>query len=355
MTVAKEAVDRMSAKLEKIRGTGVPIEIGEEFRLLTLEVIGELVLSLPADESNRVFPDLYLPIVTEANKRIWDPTRKFMPTPTQFAYQKTVTGLNDYMCDLIRKRWAERQARKTTGSTKKVPDILDQTLATIDPADWSEATVLQLRDEFKSFVLAGHETSASMLTWCLYECIENDDVRERLINESVEVFGPGRAEEGDQFTSVPLPTRDDLNRLGYTVNALKEALRKYTPVPIVVRMAKENDVIDGQNIPAGTRMFVNIKAIHDDPAIWESPDTFNPDRFAEKFDPYAFLPFINGPRNCLGQHLALLEVSVWVFCSVYRSTKAKSGRESSRDRRGDIIRKAEFYLLLRPLRDLCMR
>eukprot|EP01134_Creolimax_fragrantissima_P005089 CFRG5089T1 len=310
MTVAKGAVDRMSVKLEKIRGTGVPIEIGEEFRLLTLEVIGELVLSLPAEESNIVFPDLYLPIVTEANKRIWDPVRKFLPTPTQFHYRKTVKGLNDYMCQLIRKRWAERASNVSVNSVKKVPDILDQTLQTIDPASFDEATVLQLRDEFKSFILAGHETSASMLTWCLYECTQNPDVLQKLIAESKSVFGPGRLDNGDIFGDVPLPSRDELSNLNYTVNSLKETLRKYTPVPIVSRVAKETDVIDGHTIPAGTKIFVNIKGIHDDPSLWEHPDEFKPERFDMKFDPYSYLPFINGPRNCLGQHLALLEARI---------------------------------------------
>ena len=63
--VAKRAVDRLSKRLEAARGTGKPVEIAEEFRIMTLQVIGELILSLPPDESERVFPELYLPIVEE--------------------------------------------------------------------------------------------------------------------------------------------------------------------------------------------------------------------------------------------------------------------------------------------------
>jgi len=110
-SVAKRAVDRFSCKLEKIRGTGKTIEIAEEvgrrrcggrlspffkhrshahtahfpfacqFRVLTLQVIGELILSLSPEESAEVFPNLYLPIVEEANRRIWEPYRAFLPTP----------------------------------------------------------------------------------------------------------------------------------------------------------------------------------------------------------------------------------------------------------------------------------
>ena len=60
-------------------------------------------------------------------------------------------------------------------------------------------------------------------------------------------------------------------------------------------------------------IFISLpsrKAVHDNPSLWTNPETFNPDRFAQEFDPYNFLPFINGPRNCLGQHLALLEARI---------------------------------------------
>ena len=82
--VAKRAVDRLSAKLEAVRGTGESIELAEEFRVMTLQVIGELILSLSPEESARVFPELYLPIVTEANARIFQPWRAFLPTPGLF-------------------------------------------------------------------------------------------------------------------------------------------------------------------------------------------------------------------------------------------------------------------------------
>ena len=103
-----------------------------QFRVLTLQVIGELILSLTPEESARVFPDLYLPIVEEANRRIWAPYRAYLPTPGPgpngrtpsqmcwcftadvpppgwFAYNRTVSQLNTYLCNLIRKRWQERQ------------------------------------------------------------------------------------------------------------------------------------------------------------------------------------------------------------------------------------------------------
>ena len=76
--VAKRAIDRLSEKLQQHVESGKPIEMAEEFRVLTLQVIGELILTLTPEESARVFPDLYLPIVDEANLRIWAPWRKYL-------------------------------------------------------------------------------------------------------------------------------------------------------------------------------------------------------------------------------------------------------------------------------------
>ena len=79
---------------------------------------------------------------------------------------RTVRRLNAYVCDVIRKRWAERQA---AGENYEDKDILDRVLSAVDPATWGEDVVLELRDQIKSFILAGHETSASMLTWTVYQ------------------------------------------------------------------------------------------------------------------------------------------------------------------------------------------
>jgi hypothetical protein len=91
-------------------------------------VIGELILSLSPEESARVFPELYLPIVTEANRRVWEPWRGYMPTPHNFKFHRTVGKLNAYVSDLIRKRWAEH----CSGHIQEVHCKLFQSLP--DPA-----------------------------------------------------------------------------------------------------------------------------------------------------------------------------------------------------------------------------
>eukprot|EP00049_Salpingoeca_infusionum_P000259 m.38465 g.38465 ORF g.38465 m.38465 type:complete len:530 (+) comp10204_c0_seq2:165-1754(+) len=320
--VAKRAADRLSVLLERHVESGEPIEIGEEFRILTLQVIGELILSLTPEESAEVFPNLYLPLVEEANQRIFQFWRPFcFWTKAQRVHRRTVKALNKYLCDLIRRRWNARQEALKAGK-QTADDILEHILSDIDPATWSEATVLQLRDEIKTFILAGHETSASMMTWFIYLMSQHPEVKNKIVAEAREFLGSGLgsgATRDAMFASYELPDRSQVNNLKYTLNSLKETLRKYTLVPIITRIASKDDVLGGVRVPAGTKVFMSLTGVHNNPHAWKDPDQFRPERFDEDvIHPYAFLPFINGPRNCLGQNLALLESRIVVALLLLR-------------------------------------
>ena len=91
---------------------------------------------------------------------------------------------------------------------------------------------------------------------------------------------------------------------------IQEALRKYSVVPTVSRTVIDDTEVGPHVVPKGTSLFISIQGVHLDPKIWPNPMRFDPMRFCEPSPipkPYTFMPFIEGPRNCLGQHLALLE------------------------------------------------
>eukprot|EP01087_Luapelamoeba_hula_P019071 TRINITY_DN6268_c0_g1_i2.p1 TRINITY_DN6268_c0_g1~~TRINITY_DN6268_c0_g1_i2.p1 ORF type:complete len:298 (-),score=39.54 TRINITY_DN6268_c0_g1_i2:936-1829(-) len=118
--IAQRAVDRLVNKLTAAlseRGSEssdeVVVDMGEEFRKLTLQVIAEAVLSMSPEESDRVFPALYLPIVEEANKRTFYPYREYLPTPTNFTYMRAVKELNSYITNIITSRVKHRLANPT--------------------------------------------------------------------------------------------------------------------------------------------------------------------------------------------------------------------------------------------------
>lgn len=305
--MALEAVQRLSIKLDKVKKEGSTIEMAEEFRHLTLQVIAEAILSLPPEESDRTFAHMYLPIVEEGNLRTWSPQRMVLPTPSWFKHRKDVEKLNNYVTSLIEKRWALRQTEEATGIRNRPLDVLDKTLGAIDPAEWNTATLHQIRDEIKTFILAGHETSASMLAWSLFELSkeEGKDSLARVVQESKGVYGP--SVEDVISERVALPGREALDQLNYTECCLRESLRKYSVVPTVVRVASEDILLDQHLIRRGTSVMLGIQGVHHNPDYWPEPHEYRPERFLVDIKPYTFIPFVEGPRMCLGQYLSLLE------------------------------------------------
>mmetsp|Transcript_26506 Transcript_26506/g.67408 ORF Transcript_26506/g.67408 Transcript_26506/m.67408 type:complete len:518 (-) Transcript_26506:88-1641(-) len=302
--IAKRGTDRLCAKLEKIKGTGKSIDIEEEFRLLTLQIIGDAVLSLSPEECDRVFPALYLPVMEEANKRVLRPYRMYLPLlPAWWQFRSRMARLNDYLITYFRQRW---QAR-----LKGLPrprDILDRVMDSIQEAGtpWDTKLEQQLCFEVKTFLLAGHETSAAMLTWSFFELSQNHDALKKVRDEADKVIGPNDA----------APARRDVDGMIYTLAVLKEALRKYSVVPVVTRKLAADDELHGHKLPKGTMIACIIQGTHN---LYSQPTVFRPDRFMPggEFDQweegerlFTFVPFIQGPRNCLGQHMALLEARV---------------------------------------------
>ncbi|KAK9835127.1 hypothetical protein WJX81_000142 [Elliptochloris bilobata] len=322
--IAMRAVGRLSAKLEAARGSGRSVDMEEEFRLLTLQVIGEAVLSLPPEECDRVFPQLYLPVMAESNLRAVRPWREWLPTPSAWRHRRCLAALNAYIRRILRERWRAR--RKGVASAKA--DILDRLLASIEAAGgtYDAALETQLCFEVKTFLLAGHETSAAMLTWSLYELVCRPDALARVKEEADRAFGPDDA----------APSRAAADAMIYTVCALQESLRKYSVVPVVTRRCAADDEICGHRIPAGTYLACSIQAVHN---TWAEPEAWRPERFLpggeysalpESIRPFMFVPFIQGPRNCLGQYFALLEARIVLALLVKRFTFTNAGGEAVR-------------------------
>ena len=307
--IALRAAERLKSKLCRVSKNGEQIDMNEEFRHLTLQVIGEAILSMRADESDRVFPFLYLPVMDEANRRSLQPWRKHLPLPASIRYRRKLSQLNQYVTSIIRNRI---QFHETNGPPKNEKmDILDRVITSIPLEELhTKQTETQLCYEVKTFVLAGHETSASMLTWTLFELSRNPDYLQRVRDEGFK----SSQKSASSSTSPPSkwPTdKEGVEQLDFTLASLKESLRKYSIVPVVTRKLVRESNLGGTTIPAGTTIICALQAVHHREDLWPKPGEYNPTRFSDgndkKIDQYAFVPFIQGPRNCLGQHLALLE------------------------------------------------
>ncbi|GFS75085.1 cytochrome P450 4V2 [Nephila pilipes] len=164
-----------------------------------------------------------------------------------------------------------------------------------------------IKEEVITFVLAGHETAASTMLWALFLIGHHQDIQDKIHDELDRVFG----EDVDRYVS-----ECDLNELNYLENVIKETLRIYPTVPIFGRQIQEERKICGHTIPKKTSCFVLAYYLHRDEDVFPDPEKFDPDRFlpenAAKIPDFAYMPFSAGPRNCIGQKFALMEMKIFL-------------------------------------------
>ena len=180
-----------------------------------------------------------------------------------------------------------------------VPDLLDLLLAGEDPKSGRKMTTAELRDNLLTFIVAGHETTALTLAWSFYLLGFDQAVQARARAEATSVL-QGRAATGD-----------DVENLPFIRAIIDEALRLYPPGGMVSRTAKAHDTLGGREIRPGDTVIIPIYALHRHELLWSEPDAFRPERWAEKpVDRYAYLPFGDGPRICIGMSFAIQEAVI---------------------------------------------
>jgi cytochrome P450 len=183
------------------------------------------------------------------------------------------------------------------------PNDLLSMLLLAEDADGTPLTDQQVRDEVVTMFLAGHETTASSLSWTWYLVAQHPEVEARLLEELETVLGAGGA--------LRRPTIADISCLRYTEMVIKESLRLYPSIWGFGREALYDCEIDGFFVPAGTTLFMSEWVIHRDPRYFEQPEQFNPDRWADastkSLPKFAYFPFGGGPRLCIGNTLAMTQ------------------------------------------------
>jgi cytochrome P450 family 110 len=193
--------------------------------------------------------------------------------------------------ELIYQEIAERRAHFDPDRT----DILTLMLAARDESG-QPMTDLELRDELMTLLLAGHETTASAITWALYWIVRSPAISERLVRE---------LEECEDLNDAKT-----LSRLPYLSAVCSETLRIYPVAPITFpRILKEPTVVMGHSFAAGTRLAPCIYLTHHRPDLYPNPDVFDPNRFLTRtYSAYEFIGFGGGNRRCLGMAFALFEM-----------------------------------------------
>jgi len=174
----------------------------------------------------------------------------------------------------------------------------------------------EIEDEMLTWVMGGHETTASMLSWTFYVLNENPEIENNIIHELHNVLGlePYHQQHSNDTKKSPkliVPSFEDLQKMHYLTMVLKEVLRMYPSAPLLNRVSIMDCEVLGYRIPKGTEILLSPWLLHRDATYWKDPERFDPMRFQEETTErnhgFHYLPFGAGPRACLGKSFALLE------------------------------------------------
>ena len=200
---------------------------------------------------------------------------------------------------LIARMTARRAAELRDGSAPG--DLATKIMTAADPATGRRFDLDEMADQVAIFFLAGHETSASTLAWALWLLAADPAAQDRVAAEARAVLGPAAG-------------FGDLSRLRFTRNIVRETLRLYPPVPMMVREARCPVTFRRREVPAGSQIVLSPWHLHRHERLWERPDDFDPDRWetgagrASARD--AYLPFSAGRRVCPGAGFAMAEATL---------------------------------------------
>ncbi|XP_071052485.1 cytochrome P450 4d2-like isoform X2 [Onthophagus taurus] len=210
------------------------------------------------------------------------------------------------------------QNRKSLLENEKVQDDIDdfgikKRLTFLDillksKVDGKPIPDVCIREEVDTFMFAGHDTTSSAITFTLYCLSNHQEIQQKVIDELKEIY--------NNDWNRPICYRD-LQSMKYLESVIKESLRLYPPVPLIGRQAINDVEYDNKIIPKGTMINVFIYGVHRNPDFFPDPLTFKPDRFKSENtisnqNPYAYIPFSAGTRNCIGQKFAMLEIKATV-------------------------------------------
>jgi cytochrome P450 len=288
----------MLQRWEKLEG--VELNISAEMNRIALDIVSKsLFISNVEDEIDKISTWVTVAI-EEGAERIRNPFKlpMWIPTPSNLKQNKAVKVLDDVITGII-------ENRRNEG--KQYDDLLSMLMDARDEDTGEGMSTRQLRDEVMTIFIAGHETTANALTWAFYVLAQNPEIEKKL------------QEEIDTVLQGKPVSFENLRSLAYTRMVIDETLRLYPPAWIIGRKNVEDDEIAGFHIPAGTNCLIPTLCLHRSPKYWKDPLKFDPERFSpekvKEQKKFTYFPFGGGPRLCIGNNFALMEMQV-VLASV---------------------------------------
>ena len=269
-----------------------PVEIHDQMVRFTLRTVGNSLFGEQLKESEldqfaTAIADIQAYIVKKVVQPYLSPW--FWISGQDKLYQQKRIDADEIIKEYIQKRRANMD---------DASDILQMilTMPYKDTGEYMDDTTVVV--EILQLLVAGNETSTTAATWTFYLLAKHNEHIARIRDEINEVFGDDEVSYGK------------LRELEFTLSVLNEAMRIRPPFWMIDREAQKDDEFNGIKIPAGTTVVPYIYGVHHNEEVWKDPDTFDPSRFdtGNKYHPFAHIPFGGGPRVCIGQNMAKMQI-----------------------------------------------
>nr|WP_090276346.1 cytochrome P450 [Mycolicibacterium komanii]CRL69689.1 cytochrome P450 [Mycolicibacterium komanii] len=286
---------------------GGEIDLDDECRRVAMQSLGHSVLGIDLNERADTIARCMHVASSYTADRALRPVRapRWLPTPARRRVRRAVAEMKEITDDMVR--------ACRTDPTRDAP-LVRALMAAVDPETGLPLSDDDISNDLLIFMLAGHDTTSTALTFTLWVLGRHPDIQERVAAEAAAI--------GDREL-----TPDDVPRLQYTVQVLHEAIRLCPPAAGVARMATRDIAVDGYRVEAGTLVALGIYGLHHDPALWPNPKVFDPDRFSpentQNRDRWQFLPWLAGGRPCIGEHFARLETTL-ALATIVRAARIES-------------------------------
>ena len=273
---------------------GSELEIVHEMMRVTFDIILETMLSGRGDINAAQFEE---GMKTFLDATTWPVALSLLGAPhwTPFPGRAAAGRAHRHLQSVVSTRIAERRA-----SGERRDDLLSLMLDAKDPETGGGLTDASIRDNILSFIAAGHETTALVLTWTFFLLHKYPGIKQAILDEIA------RVTEGEPLQAAQVA------QLTYTRQVIQEVMRVYPPVSLIGRQPLRPTEIGGFAVKPGDNIHIPIYAIHHHSKIWDEPRAFDPGRFTPEAvrarHRYSYMPFGAGPRICIGMGFSLVEV-----------------------------------------------
>ncbi|HTI15892.1 MAG TPA: cytochrome P450 [Dictyobacter sp.] len=286
-----DAMVAFGEQIQQLWPDGTSIEANHEMTRLTMSIVGKVLFNSDVFTESDELGHAMTTVLSFINYSL----SHLLPMPLSWSIPRSIQARKA----LAVLDWRIQQMIDERGAhSEEQSDFLSVLLQAQDE-DGKHMSNQQVRDEALTLFGAGHETTATALTWVWYLLAQHPDIYQKVQREVDTVL------EGHS------PTYADLVNLPYSLQVFKEAMRLYPPAYAITRVALRDFVLDGYPIHQNEIILFAIYAMHHRPEYYPDPERFDPERFTpeneKRLPRYAYMPFGAGPRICIGNHFALME------------------------------------------------